>query len=88
MEVQRLEIIKNGSTELYQVVSPLDQAPVRMPNHVWKLRDEFRLTLQPVDLVFNILVAYFAWLEKSACIWFDDFSLWFEHEASTFTCSC
>ena len=21
-------------------------------------------------------------------VWFDDFSLWFEHEASTFTCSC
>ena len=59
-----------------------------MPNHVWTLRDEFRLTLQPVDLVFNILVAYCAWLEKSAFIWFDDFSLWFEHEASTFTCSC
>jgi hypothetical protein len=71
MEVQRLEIIKNGSTEVYQV-SPLDQAPVRMPNHVWKLRDEFRLTLQPADLVFNILVAYCAWLEKSA------FILWVE----------
>lgn len=48
-------------------VQRLDQAPVRMQNHVWKLRDEFRLTLQPVDLVFNILVEHEASTFTCSC---------------------